>query len=61
MGDELTVDIVDEKHDGTFVCKTDGGFVLFLEETGGSTIQATVRVTAVEETHGRAELVTTDS
>ncbi|MFP9190740.1 TRAM domain-containing protein [Natronosalvus vescus] len=55
-GDEVIVDIVDEKHDGTLVCKTEGGFVLFLEaEVTG--IQATVRVTEVDETAGQAELV----
>lgn len=59
-GDELTVDIVDEKPDGTLVCKTDGGFVLFLEEEVIG-IQATVRVTEVEGTAGQAELVDPDS
>ncbi|MCU4741579.1 TRAM domain-containing protein [Halobacteria archaeon AArc-m2/3/4] len=58
-GDEVVVDIVDEKHDGTLVCKTDGGFVLFLEAEV-ATIEAMVRVTSVDETHGQAELVDTD-
>lgn len=57
-GDEVTVDIVDEKSDGTLVCKTESGFVLFLEEDI-SAIQATVRVTSVDETYGEAELVET--
>lgn len=55
-GEEVVVDIVDEKADGTLVCKTDGGFVLFLEDET-ATIRATVRVTAVEDTYGRAELI----
>lgn len=58
-GDEVTVDIVDEKRDGTLVCKTDGGFVLFLEESVAA-IEARVRVTAVDDTHGEAELVEAD-
>lgn len=59
-GDELVVDIVDEKRDGTLVCKTEGGFVLFLEAdvTG---IQATVRVTEVDDTAGQATLVESDT
>ena len=59
-GDVLTVDVVDEKHDGTLVCKTDGGFVLFLEEEATG-IQARVCVVSVEETHGQAELVRSKS
>ncbi|MFC4440184.1 MULTISPECIES: TRAM domain-containing protein [Natrialbaceae] len=58
-GDEVTVDIVDEKPDGTLVCKMDNGFVLFLEEEV-SAIQATVRVTSVDETYGQAEVVETE-
>ena len=56
-GDELTVDIVDEKHDGTLVCKTESGFVLFLEEETASPLQARVRVVSVDDTHGQAELL----
>lgn len=59
-GDEVVVDIVDEKHDGTLVCKTDGGFVLFLEDESAM-IEATVRVVSVEGTHGQAELIDTGS
>lgn len=55
-GDEVTVDIVDEKPDGTLVCKTESGFVLFLEEDIVA-IEATVRVLTVDETYGEAELV----
>jgi hypothetical protein len=57
-GDEVSVDIVDEKADGTLVCKTEGGFVLFLEADVAA-IEATVRVTSVDDTHGEAELVET--
>jgi len=39
------------KSDGTLVCKTESGFVLFLEEDIAA-IEATVRVTTVDETHG---------
>jgi len=59
-GEEVTVDIVDEKSDGTLVCKTESGFVLFLEEDIAA-IEATVRVTTVDETHGEAELIETGS
>ncbi|RZV10912.1 hypothetical protein BDK88_2119 [Natrinema hispanicum] len=59
-GDEVTVDIVDEQADGTLVCKTESGFVLFLEADTAA-IEATVRVTAIDETHGEAELVDTES
>ncbi|WP_049891158.1 TRAM domain-containing protein [Natrinema versiforme] len=59
-GDEVTVDIVDEKADGTLVCKTESGFVLFLEADIAA-IEATVRVTTVDETHGEADLVETGS
>ncbi len=59
-GDELTVDIVDEKHDGTLVCKTDSGFVLFLEADTAA-VEATVRVLSVDDTYGEAELVDAES
>lgn len=59
-GDTVTVDIVDRKSDGTLVCKTESGFVLFLE-ADVSAIDATVRVTSVDETHGEADLVETGS
>lgn len=58
-GDEVTVDIVDRKSDGTLVCKMENGFVLFLEEET-SAIEATVRVTSVSDTSGQAELVETE-
>ncbi|AFO58976.1 MULTISPECIES: TRAM domain-containing protein [Natrinema] len=58
VGDEVTVDIVDRQSDGTLVCKTESGFVLFLEADIAA-IEATVRVTAVEGTHGEADLVET--
>ncbi len=58
VGDEVTVDIVDRQSDGTLVCKTESGFVLFLEADIAA-IEATVRVTTVEETHGEADLVET--
>ncbi len=60
LGETITVDIVDEKPDGTLVCKTESGFVLFLEEDI-SAIQATVRVTSVDDTYGQADLVDTGS
>ena len=59
-GDTVHVDIVDEKADGTLVCKTESGFVLFLEADIAA-IEATVRVTSVDETYGEAELVETGS
>lgn len=59
-GDEVLVDIVDEKPDGTLVCKTESGFVLFLEEEIAA-IEATVRVTSVDDTYGEAELIETGS
>ncbi|UHQ96132.1 TRAM domain-containing protein [Natrinema halophilum] len=58
LGDTVAVDIVDEKSDGTLVCKTESGFVLFLE-ADISAIEATVRVTSVDETYGEAELIET--
>lgn len=56
VGDVVEVDIVDETDDGRAVCKTDGGFVLFLDEDCSS-IEARVRVTEIEETSGSATLV----
>lgn len=57
VGDVVDVDVVDETDDGTPVCKTEGGFVLFLEGVEYAGIEATVRVTEVEDTSGTAELV----
>lgn len=57
VGDVVDVDVVDERNDGTHVCKTDNGFVLFLDDEEYPGIEATVRVTEVKDTSGTAELV----
>ena len=58
IGDEVVVDIVDEDPDGTAVGKTEGGFVLFLDEEV-PTLEATVRVTELNGTSGKAEVIDT--
>lgn len=58
-GDELVVDIIDEGGDGTLVTKTEGGFVLFLDEKDVAAIQAKVRVVEVSDTSGQAEFIET--
>ncbi len=55
-GDEIVVDIVDEQDDGCAIGKTEGGFVLFLDEELAA-LESTVRVTEVDETHGRATVI----
>lgn len=59
-GDEMVVDVVDEADDGNAVCKTEGGFVLFLDQELSS-LTAKVRVVDVGSTSGQAELIDADA
>jgi len=53
IGEQLTVDIVDETSDGRAIGKTESGFVLFLD-TAVTGLEATVEVTSITANSGEA-------
>lgn len=56
VGDELVIDIVDRDHKGRSIGKTNSGLVLFLDRNIPA-LEARVKITAIEETSGKAEII----
>lgn len=56
-GDVVEVDIVDVGRNGNAVGKTDEGLVVFCDQPADGQLTATVEITEIEPSHGKATLL----